>query len=47
MIMARHNAKDDKEAQRKVREDEERINRLNREEKDANERLRKAIEKKD
>lgn len=42
--MGRHNAKDDKAKQDAVRADEERINRLNREEKDANERLRKAIE---
>lgn len=45
--MARHNAKDDKAKQDGVRADEERINRLNREEKDANERMRKAIEQDD
>lgn len=42
--MARHNAKDDKAEQKRVRDEEERINRANREEKDANKRLKRILE---
>lgn len=42
--VARHNAKDDKAHQDKVRADEERINRANREEKDAAQRLKRILD---